>query len=54
MNLRNVRYLPVPCLCRYRGSSGENDLCMGASEPNILERENQQVEESPKQKTAGD
>ena len=26
MNLRNVRYPPVPCLCWYRGSSGENDL----------------------------
>ena len=25
-NLRNVRYPPVPCLCGYRGSIGENDL----------------------------
>ena len=25
MNLRNVRYPPVPCLCGYRGSSGENE-----------------------------
>ena len=25
-NLRIVRYPPVPCLCGYRGTSGENDL----------------------------
>ena len=54
MNLGNVRYPPVPCLCVYRGSSGGNDLCMGASDPDMIERENQQVEESSEQKTARD